>query len=53
MASIGIQKEIVNRILNHGVSAMDTTYDHHDYFGEKRAALQLWADKLEQIVRAS
>ena len=50
MASIGIPKDIVNRVLNHGVPQMAAIYDQHHYFDEKATALQRWADRLDEIV---
>ena len=49
MASIGIPKDIVNRLLNHGVPQMAAIYDQHHYFDEKAEALQKWADRLDVI----
>jgi integrase len=49
MAPLGIRKEIVNRVLNHAQGPITETYDLYDYLPEKAAALQAWADKLEQI----
>jgi integrase len=50
MAALGINRDVVNRLLNHAVGAIDAAYDHHTYFTEKRDALQLWADELDSIV---
>jgi integrase len=50
MAPLGIRKEIVNRVLNHAQGPITETYDLYDYLPEKAAALQAWADKLEQVV---
>jgi integrase len=52
MASVGLPKDIVNRILNHGVPQMASIYDQHHYFDEKANVLQLWADQLDEIVAA-
>ena len=49
-AAIGINRDVANRVLNHAVGPIDAAYDHHDYFEEKRAALQRWADELQKIV---
>jgi integrase len=53
MAGLGIAKEIVNKILNHGAGPVTEAYDWHDYLPEKRAALQKWADALDQITGAA
>ena len=49
MAGLGIAKEIVNKILNHADGPVTEAYDRHDYLPQKRAALQKWADALDQI----
>ena len=53
LAALGVQKHVANLVLNHGVPAVTTAYDHHDYMAEKREALQKWADKLDDIVCAA
>jgi integrase len=53
MAEIGIAPHIVEAVVNHisghkgGVAGI---YNRAKYSGEKRAALQRWADHVEQIV---
>ena len=48
MASIGIPKDIVNRIPNHGVPQIASIYDQHPYFHEKAGTLQKWASRAGQ-----
>lgn len=56
LQKLGVSDETVGRCLNHshgsrlGVTARYATYDKLD---EKRAALALWADKLESLVRGA
>jgi integrase len=50
MRKLGIDREIVNRVLNHAMGPIDETYDQHEYLKEKRGALQRWADELDRIV---
>jgi integrase len=50
LAALGIPRDIVTRILNHGRDRISRTYDHHDYRSPMQSALQTWADQLEQIV---
>jgi integrase len=50
LASLGVPQEIINRTLNHAQGPITTTYNRHQYLEEKRAALQKWADKLDEIV---
>jgi integrase len=49
MAGLGIDKHIVNRVLNHAAGPITETYDLYDYLPEKRDALQRWADELDGI----
>jgi integrase len=49
MAKLGIQKHVVNLILNHAVGPVTAAYDHYDYISEKRDAMQLWANRLAEI----
>jgi integrase len=49
---IGMLSEVVARILNHAPPGLGVTaiYNRHDYMGEKRRALDAWADLLLSIV---
>jgi integrase len=49
LLALGISRDLGNRLLNHALSPIDEAYDLHDYLAEKRAALQNWADALENI----
>ncbi len=48
--ALRVPHEIVVRILNHDLSEVSTTYDHHPYTAEMRAALEQWAAELSRIV---
>ena len=50
LKGLGISKEHVSKLLNHAAGPVTEAYDWHDYLPEKRAALQKWADALDQIV---
>jgi integrase len=50
LRGLGVNRDLVNRILNHAMGPIDETYDVNEYLEEKAEALQLWADKLSQIV---
>jgi integrase len=52
MRGIGISGELVNKILNHAMGPIDEAYDHHSYYDEKAAALQLWADKIDELAES-
>jgi integrase len=51
MIALGINRDVVNRILNHAMGPIDETYDRHTYYDEKAHALQLWADKIDEIAQ--
>ena len=48
--ALRVPHEIVVRILNHDLSEVSATYDHHRYTAEMRAALEQWAAELSRIV---
>jgi integrase len=50
MTSIGISRLVVSKILNHAEPGITAVYDRHSYDREKRAALDAWGARLEQIV---
>lgn len=43
---------VVAKILNHVETGVTAVYDRHSYDPEKRAALDYWGNRLEQIVAA-
>jgi integrase len=49
MASIGIPRLTIGKILNHSDRGVTAIYDRHSYDAEKREALELWARKLMAI----
>lgn len=51
MTALGVPRLHVSKVLNHTVDDVTETYDRHDYLDEKRAALQLWADTLQAIIK--
>ena len=50
MASLGVPRVIIGKVLNHAESGVTAVYDRHSYDREKREALALWAEELRQIV---
>ncbi len=53
-AKSGIPPEIRMRLLNHSPASDDVAaihYDKHNYFAEKQAALQLWADHITALLK--
>ena len=50
MASAGIQRFIIGRVLNHAEPGVTKVYDRHGYDREKRRALDIWDRLLRSIV---
>ena len=50
MASIGVPRVVIGKILNHVERDITAVYDRHGYDREKREALRQWALELERIV---
>jgi integrase len=51
MASGGVPRLTIKKILNHVDSDITAVYDRHSYDPEKRAALDWWALRLQSILR--
>jgi integrase len=52
-AKLGIKQEVTEAILNHKsgkVSGVAAIYNRYEYQDEKREALELWADRLQEIL---
>ena len=50
MASGGIPRLTISKILNHVERGVTAVYDRHSYDAEKRIALDAWARTLNGIV---
>ena len=50
MASMGISRLVISKILNHVETGITAVYDRHSYDAEKRAALEAWGVKLADIL---
>jgi integrase len=50
LSRLRIEEVVREAVLAHRRPGMAGVYDHHDYFDEKRAALDLWAARLRSIV---
>ena len=49
---IGISKEIRDRIQNHALQDVSSRhYDRYEYLEEKRQAVKVWNDYLEDILK--
>jgi integrase len=51
LASLGVDRFVAERSLNHKLGNVEGIYDRHDYFAERRAALASWAEVLERVER--
>jgi integrase len=49
LIGLGVQKDYVNRILNHAQGPIDEAYNQYEYLGEKELALKRWAAELDRI----
>ncbi len=49
MVGAGVPRLVVSKILNHVETGVAAVYDRHSYDLEKRAALDFWGKRLEQI----
>ncbi len=52
MVGGGVPRLVVSKILNHVETGVTAVYDRHSYDPEKRAALDYWGSRLEEIVSA-
>ena len=50
MAALGVDRTVLAKVLNHVDRSVTGRYDTHAYVPEKRAALERWGRKLEEIV---
>lgn len=50
MASIGVSRVVLGKILNHADRSVTAVYDRHSYDSEKRDALRLWSQELDRTV---
>ena len=53
MARLGVSLVVIEKILNHvsgSLAGIVGVYQRHEFADEKRAALQRWADHVEQLV---
>ncbi len=53
---LGVAREVIERILNHasgGFAGVAGIYQRHNFADEKRAALDAWARRVEELVKAA
>jgi len=51
LSALGVSPYVAERCLNHAVKGVESIYNRHDFFEERKAALQAWADVLDQCER--
>ncbi|MCC6713900.1 MAG: tyrosine-type recombinase/integrase [Gammaproteobacteria bacterium] len=51
MASLGVSRDVLARVLNHADRSVTAVYDRHSYDREKRAALKRWSDELRRLLK--
>lgn len=49
LSAIGVRTEVAERCLNHKLPGIQSGYNTHDYFAERRAALETWIALLMEI----
>jgi integrase len=49
LEALGISPHVAERCLNHKLKGVVGIYNRHDYFEERKAALQAWADLLSKL----
>lgn len=50
MTALGVSRLVVSKLLNHVENSVTAIYDRHSYDKEKRAAVDVWAKNLEEII---
>ena len=50
MASAGVLRLVIGKVLNHAEPSVTAVYDRHSYDAEKRQALETWARVLDAIL---
>lgn len=49
LAMLGVSPHVAERCLNHKLKGVEGVYNHHDYFNERKAALDAWAALLVRL----
>lgn len=49
IAGMGVSRLTISKLLNHTEAGITRIYDRHSYDAEKRAALEAWARRLDEI----
>jgi integrase len=51
LSALAVRTEVAERCLNHRLPGIQSVYNTHDYFAERRAALESWTALLLEIER--
>jgi hypothetical protein len=51
LAALGVRREVAERCLGHAIRGAEGTYDRHNYFKERRTALEQWTGLLIEAER--
>lgn len=51
LAALGVQPHVAERCLNHKLKGVEGVYNRHDYFDERRKALEAWGKLLLKLER--
>jgi len=49
LEALGVPPHVAERCLNHKIKGVEGIYNRHDYFEERKAGLQAWADLLTDL----
>ncbi|MBE9555463.1 MAG: site-specific integrase, partial [Proteobacteria bacterium] len=50
LQALRIPADVIGAVLNHKKAGITSRYLHHDYAAEKRAALEVWGNRIDAIV---
>jgi len=56
LAKMGIPPQVADKVLNHvqgTIKGVAAVYNRHGYLDERRAALDAWANRLDQIINGT
>lgn len=51
MASLGIPRLVISKVLNHVEAGITRVYDRHSYDREKREALEAWGKQVQEVLK--
>jgi integrase len=50
LSGLKIAPHIIEKLLNHQLGGMLAVYNHHNYYAERKEALNIWSDLIARIV---